>query len=66
VVDAGVHHGTIFKQLIEISGVFGPAMTDAYWAAIALAYGYALCKHDEGIRRFTSLKLENPLTSVRR
>jgi len=41
-------------------------MTDAYWAAIALAYGYALCKHDEGIRRFTSLKLENPLTSVRR
>jgi len=65
VLEAGTKHWAIFKDLVDSAGIFGPSMTDAHLAALAIEHGSTLCSHDEGFRRFAGLKFENPLAHRR-
>jgi predicted nucleic acid-binding protein len=61
VIDSGPNHWTVFKGLVSQSGVYGPSMTDAFLASLAVEYGATLCSLDNGFRRYGRLMFENPL-----
>lgn len=61
ILSGGPNHWQIFRRVVSSSGVFGPAVTDAYMAALAIEHGCLLCSTDQGFRRFRDLKFMNPL-----
>ncbi len=65
IVEPGPNHWSIFRNVVTTSGVFGPSMTEAYLASLALEHGALLCSHDDGFRRFVGLKFENPIREFR-
>lgn len=61
VVDCGPSHWALFREVTLGAGVYGPSITDAHLATLALEHGATLCSHDEGFRRFPDLRFEDPL-----
>jgi toxin-antitoxin system PIN domain toxin len=62
VIECGPNHWSIFKDVVSNASVFGPSITDAFLASLAIEHGSTLCSYDEGFRRFVGLKFENPLS----
>jgi uncharacterized protein len=63
VLECGPRHWDLFRTVVLRSGVFGPSMTDAHLATLAIEHGALLCSHDEGFRRYQGLRFENPLVT---
>ncbi len=63
VVDCGPNHWKVFRDLVVRSGVYGPSITDAFLASLAIEHGATLCSCDAGFRRYAELSLEIPKVS---
>ena len=61
IVECGANHWKVFREVVSRSGVFGPSISDAFLASLAIEHGATLCSCDEGFRRYPGLKFENPL-----
>lgn len=55
-------HHELFSEVVKKSGAWGPLITDAYLATLAMEYGAILCSHDRDFMRFEGLQFENPLS----
>ena len=51
----------LLRELVVEAQVSGPLLTDAALAALALEHGATLCSTDRDFRRFSGLKLQDPL-----
>lgn len=58
-------HWTELKTILKESGVSGPMITDAQFAALALQNNGTLYTTDRDFRRFTQLRWKNPLMKTR-
>jgi len=58
-VAPGPRHWTLFKDLIESTGIRGADTTDAYLAALALEHGCEWWTTDEDFARFPGLRWRN-------
>ena len=54
-------HWAELKRVLEESGVHGPTVTDAQYAALALQHNATLYSTDKHFRRFPRLRWINPL-----
>ena len=63
IVECGPNHWTLFRDLVIRAGVFGPAISDAFLATLAIEHGATLCSCDEGFRRYAGLLFENPIAA---
>jgi len=61
VLAPGPRHWQYF-QLIGEARAYGPLVTDAHIAALAIEHGATLCTHDRDFARFPKLKIEYPLS----
>lgn len=61
VLHTGTGHWEELKRVINESGVNGPTVTDAQFAALTLQYGATLYSADKHFRRFPRLRWVNPL-----
>jgi uncharacterized protein len=57
----GANHGTIAAELAETPGLRSEDIPDIEIAALAIEHGLPLASHDHGFRRFTRLRLVDPL-----
>ncbi len=57
----GVSHWTILRTLIAATGTAGNLTSDAHLAALAFEGGWTLVSTDNDFRRFTGLRVVNPL-----
>lgn len=62
-VECGPNHWTLFRDLVMRAGVFGPSISDAFLATLALEHGATLCSCDEGFRRYAGLLFNNPMAA---
>ena len=60
IVEPGVRHWAIFRDLVREHGLRGPDVTNAYLAAVALEYGATWVSYDRGFARFRGLHWKNP------
>jgi len=56
----GERHWDIFRRLCTESGVTGPDVTDAWYAALAIEWGCEWVTFDRGFARFSGLKWSVP------
>ena len=57
----GGNHWTILRTLIAATGTAGNLTSDAHLAALAFEGGWTLVSTDNDFRRFTGLRVVNPL-----
>ncbi|MCX6598932.1 MAG: PIN domain-containing protein [Acidobacteria bacterium] len=62
IIEPGRHHWSVLASLIDVAGAFGPMITDAHLAALAIEYDATFCTHDRDFQRFPGLKLQYPLS----
>lgn len=62
-VEAGARHAEIAAELAETPGLRSDDVPDIEIAALAIEHGLALATHDHGFRRFSRLRVLDPLTS---
>ena len=60
-LEPGERYWAILKALMVEAQISGPLVSDAALAALALEHGAALCTTDRDFRRFTRLRLVDPL-----
>ncbi len=60
-VGPGDGHWPIFRNLIFAGGAAGNLTSDAHLAALAMEHGCEIASTDNDFRRFTGVKLVNPL-----
>lgn len=60
----GPRHWRIFQDLVEVSGVRGGDVTDAYLAALAMEHGCQFWTADTDFGRFPGLRWHNPLATA--
>ena len=61
VVVPGAGHATIAEELAATPGLRSDDVPDLELAALAIEHGLALASHDHGFRRFSRLRLIDPL-----
>ncbi|HEX5247522.1 MAG TPA: TA system VapC family ribonuclease toxin [Gaiellaceae bacterium] len=61
-VAAGVGHGSIAAELAATPGLRSDDVPDVEIAALAIEHGLVLASHDHGFRRFSRLRVVDPLT----
>lgn len=61
VVTAGAGHVAIAEELARTPGLRSDDVPDIAIAALAVEHGLALASHDHGFRRFSGLRLVDPL-----
>lgn len=64
VVTAGSGHRTIAGELTATPGVRSQDVPDIEIAALAIEHGLVLATHDSGFRRFTGLRVVDPLSET--
>ena len=62
-LEPGPGHWEMLKEILLDAQATGPLTTDAAIAAIAIENGAALCTTDRDFRRFTGLRLIDPLAA---
>jgi uncharacterized protein len=62
VVAAGAGHASIAAELAQTPGLRSDDVPDVEIAALAIEHGLALATHDHGFRRFSRLRVIDPLT----
>jgi uncharacterized protein len=62
VIAAGAGHAVIAAELAETPGLRSDDVPDIEIAALAIEHGLVLASHDAGFRRFSGLRVVNPLT----
>ena len=60
-VAAGAGHAAIAAELVRTPGLRSDDVPDVEIAALAIEHGLALASHDHGFRRFSGLRLVDPL-----
>jgi toxin-antitoxin system PIN domain toxin len=60
-VEPGPRHWETLHHMLSDAQVVGPMVTDAAIAALALEHGAAVCTTDRDFRRFSGLRLVDPL-----
>lgn len=63
VVTSGAGHIAIAAELAETPGLRSDDVPDVEIAALAIEHGLTLASHDHGFRRFSRLRVIDPLTS---
>ena len=61
ILQPGVQHWALFKQLIAAIGTAANLTMDAHLAALAIEHGCTLCSTDTDFARFEGLRCINPL-----
>ena len=61
IVEPGERFWDIFRDQVSEAQVTGPLVTDAALAALALENGAVLCTTDRDFRRFTDLRVLDPI-----
>ena len=61
-VTAGAGHAAIAAELAATPGLRSDDVPDVEIAALAIEHGLVLASHDHGFRRFSRLRLLDPLT----
>ena len=64
-INPGPRHTNILEDLITTCAAFGPKVTDAALAALAIENGATIASTDLDFRRFPSIRWVNPLGSER-
>ena len=64
IVEPGSHHVLILEDLVVKGQAWGPRVTDAALAALAIEYGATLASTDCDFSRFPDLRWVNPLVSA--
>jgi len=59
----GTGHRAIAAELAETPGLRSDDIPDVEIAALAIEHGLVLASHDRGFRRFSGLRVVDPLTS---
>jgi len=62
IVTAGAGHMAIAAELAETPGLRSDDVPDVEIAALAIEHGLILASHDHGFRRFSRLRVVDPLT----
>ncbi len=62
-VAAGAGHATIAAELAKTPGLRSDDVPDIEIAALAIEHGLVLASHDHGFRRFSGLRVIDPLTA---
>ena len=62
-VTAGAGHTSIAAELAATPGLRSDDVPDVEIAALAIEHGLVLASHDHGFRRFSRLRVVDPLTS---
>ncbi len=62
VVAPGLHHGEILAELAQTPGLRSDDVPDIEIAALAIEHGLVLASHDHGFRRFSGLRMIDPLS----
>ena len=62
IVSAGTGHAAIAGELAQTPGLRSDDVPDVEIAALAIEHGLALATHDHGFRRFSSLRVADPLS----
>jgi uncharacterized protein len=57
----GERHWEILRELLADGQCYGPLVTDAVLAALAMEHGAELCTNDRDFSRFPNLRVVNPL-----
>jgi uncharacterized protein len=60
IVEPGERHWDIFKRLCAETGIRGPDVTDAWFAALAIEWGCEWITLDRGFSRFPGLRWSMP------
>ena len=63
-VAPGAGHWALLKKLLREVGAAGNLTSDAHLAALAIEGGWELASTDHDFRRFTGLRLVNPLAET--
>lgn len=58
-------HAEVLDRLVVGQGLTPKLVSDAHLAALAIEHGLVLCSADGDFARFTGLRWENPLSSLR-
>jgi toxin-antitoxin system PIN domain toxin len=61
-VGPGAAHWPLLKKLLRESGAAGNLTSDAHLAALAIEGGWELASTDHDFRRFTGIRLVNPMS----
>jgi predicted nucleic acid-binding protein len=64
VVSPGEGHARIAGELLATPGLRSADVPDVEIAALAIEHGLVLASHDHGFRRFSGLRVVDPLTSA--
>jgi toxin-antitoxin system PIN domain toxin len=62
-VTPGAGHAAIAAELAQTPGLRSDNLPDVEIAALAIEHGLALASHDHGFRRFSGLRVLDPLTA---
>jgi toxin-antitoxin system PIN domain toxin len=62
-VSAGAGHAVIAAELAQTPGLRSDDVPDVEIAALAIEHGLVLATHDHGFRRFSRLRVVDPLAS---
>ncbi|MGH2970777.1 MAG: TA system VapC family ribonuclease toxin [Gaiellaceae bacterium] len=62
-VTAGAGHAVIAAELAETPGLRSDDVSDIELAALAIEHGLVLASHDHGFRRFSRLRVVDPVTA---
>ena len=62
-VTAGAGHMAIAAELAATPGLRSDDVPDIEIAALAIEHGLVLASHDHGFRRFSRVRVSDPLTS---
>ncbi|CAN5674492.1 MAG: PIN domain-containing protein [Actinobacteria bacterium] len=62
IVTNGAGHAAIAAELAETPGLRSDDVPDVEIAALAIEHGLVLASHDHGFRRFSRLRVVDPLT----
>ena len=63
IVTAGAGHSSLAGELAKTPGLRSEDVPDVEIAALAIEHGLALASHDHGFRRFSGLRVFDPLAS---
>jgi hypothetical protein len=63
-VAPGAGHAAIAAELAETPGLRSDDVPDIEIAALAIEHGLVLASHDHGFRRFSGLRVADPLTGI--
>lgn len=61
VLQPGMRHWGLLRDLAQRCACSGPLMSDAHLAALAIENGALLCSTDQDFSRFPGLRWQNPL-----